>query len=346
MEPTNDSLDDKKLVDEALSLIVTLHELPDQVKRQQFADWESRSSAHSTAMQKAQESWALMGLMEEPSASQNAVLQSVRDAAPLTTRDPSRPVLFGSALAISFLVIFGIWFSVSDEIDPTPVSIQSIVTEHYRSRHGQMEFVQLSDGSSLWLDWDTAVSAKLTTRERSLTLQRGKVRILVAEDSDRPFTVHVDGVSAVAIGTEFVVNRIDTDLIEVAVLEGVVGITGESQYDPTQLRSAEAVRVTAGEPGEVTLRPIREIGSWRDGVLIFEGRPLVDVLAVLEPYSSFTLDTSGILDPNRSVSGSFLVEKADSAIRALMQTYGLEVHRQVENRLVLRSSPTRQSERL
>jgi transmembrane sensor len=154
-----------------------------------------------------------------------------------------------------------------------------------------------------------------------------------------PFSVVSAGAVATVLGTEFVVHRRGDGAVEVQVREGAVSVRPETGRATTSLAASEVVRVTDGVLGPVERRPLAEIGAWEAGVLVFEQRPLVEALETLEPYTSYHIDSSAVLDPESLVSGTFLLTKGDDALRAIMQSYRLSAELQGRNTLVLRSLP-------
>lgn len=170
-----------------------------------------------------------------------------------------------------------------------------------------------------------------------MVLVKGKALFKVAPDPERPFSVSSESAVATALGTQFVVQRLSNQAVEVEVLEGVVGVQVQDQPDVTRLGATDVVRITKGQLGEVKTRPLSELAAWRNGVLVFEKRPLIEALETLQPYTSYQIDARHILAPHRLVSGTFSLKKGDDALRVVMQNYRLTGKVKGRNTLVLRS---------
>lgn len=330
-----------ELVSEALSLLVAVNDTPDCDAQRRLAVWQSQSAMHVKALNQARDAWQLMEHMNTPALgfSDRARLTLASHTASMVDH-PQRLAIVCMLFAA---LLFGVdrWRSPAPEASLEPVAEASVFEQRFQTRRGQQEAVELPDGSSLWLDWNTSVTVRMDDARRVATLHRGKGRFLVAKQPDRPFSVAANGTAAVALGTEFVVHRMNAREIEVAVLEGVVAVADSGKPlgpNSVKLGRAQAIRVSGGQPGAVVSRPLNEIGSWRDGVLVFEGRSLREVFEALEPYSRFAVDTANVLDAEEPVSGSFLIRKADSAVTALIQTHGLAIEEQIGSRLVLRTA--------
>ena len=95
------------------------------------------------------------------------------------------------------------------------------------------------------------------------------------------------------------------------------------------------MRVDDGVMGAVAQRSLEEIGPWRDGMLIFDERPLLDALAALKPYTRYELDTSAIAAHAGRVSGVFFIEQAQDALLTILETHRIDIEQDGNTRLRL-----------
>ncbi|MEL7046432.1 MAG: FecR domain-containing protein [Pseudomonadota bacterium] len=334
-----------QLREEALELLLAVHNDsgPETIRR--VESWRARSPAHEAAFIDLQADWGLLeGISDDPLSRRERLLLALEGRIASTRDHPRRLLAPAAALCVCLIAVmlFPSWLNRDDPQLAVPLASSSDAMEaSYRTRRGESSSQSLDDGSQLWLDWDTRVRVSYSASQRLIDLDRGRARFKVMPDTQRPFVVRIDGVDVQAVGTEFVVNRLRRKEVEVAVVEGLVGVHGGERSRETRLTAAQALLVSDGVAGEVTSRPLAEIGSWRDGVLVFENRPLVEALAELQPYTRYRLDTAGVAEPERPVSGTFVVDKADKALSALMQAFELEVERQDRKLIVLRSARPR-----
>ncbi|WP_336512654.1 FecR family protein [Stutzerimonas stutzeri] len=153
----------------------------------------------------------------------------------------------------------------------------------YRTAVGERRLVELSDGSRAWLNSDTALSVDMSGRQRALRLHRGEALFEVAHDPQRPFVVRAAEREVRALGTRFDVNLLGRHM-HVEVSEGIVQVDGA---DAPPLRLIAGQQVSLGEEMPVaTVQPLDpdDASAWRRGKLIFNQRPLGDVLAQIERY--------------------------------------------------------------
>ena len=337
-----DRLPDKRLLREAFDLTVAVYD--DPTRRPEFDAWRKQSPAHERAAEQAEADWEVLGRIDDvPLSRLDTVKLAIQVRLAGLAQKPLRlaPTL-GGAMVLVAAVYLGIDTSFRSEpqSDAVPVIAEEGLTalpKSYRTGRGQQRRVELEDGSEIWLDWWTELTVSMTASERQVALLRGKALFSVASDPDRPFSVASESAVATALGTQFVVHRLGDQAVEVEVLEGTVSVQAEDEQVATRLGVADVVRVTDGEVGQVKTRPLAELGAWRQGILVFEQRPLIEALEALQPYTSYQIDASYVFASNRPVSGTFVLSKGDDALRAIMQSYRLTGEVQGRNTLVLRS---------
>ena len=333
---------DKRLLREAFDLVVAVYD--DPKRRPELDAWRKKSPVHERAAMQAEADWKVLGQVDDvPLSPFDTVKLAIQIRLARLAESPLRltPTL-GVAMVLLAVVYLGLEpaFRSQPQSDAVPVIVEAGSTASpklYRTGWGQQRTVELEDGSEVWLDWSTELTVSMTASERQIALLRGKALFSVVSDPDRPFSVASESAVATVLGTQFVVHRLGGQAVEVEVLEGAVGVRAEDEQVAMRLGAADVVRVTDGEVGQVKTRPLAEIGAWRDGILVFEQRPLIEVLEALQPYTSYQIDASYVIGANRPVSGTFVLSKGDDALRVVMQSYRLTGEVQGRNTLVLRS---------
>ncbi|MEM9388236.1 MAG: FecR domain-containing protein [Pseudomonadota bacterium] len=316
----------------------------DPTRGPELAAWRKQSPAHETAARQAEANWEVLGHVNDVPLSRFDTLKlAIQLRLARLSEGSSQPLsTLGVAVALIVVVYLGIDLGFRSEPQSGAAQVRAeeatiVSPESYKTRRAQQRTVSLDDGSEIWLDWQTELTVSMTASEREVRLLQGRAVFRVASDPDRPFSVVSDDAVATVLGTEFVVNRLHGQTVVVEVLEGAVRVQPEVGKAATRLGVGDVLRVTNGESSQVSNRPLAEIGSWRDGILVFEERPLIEALEALEPYTSYRIDASYVFDPNRPVSGTFLLSKGDAALRAIMQSYRLTGEVRGRNTLELRS---------
>ncbi|VFR42849.1 Fe2+-dicitrate sensor, membrane component [plant metagenome] len=189
---------------------------------------------------------------------------------------------------------------------------------------GGMTQQVLADGTSLWLNTDTAVRVDYGPAWRRLVLLRGEIAIVTASDPSRPFLVETDEGRMQPLGTRFNVHSAD-HVTTLAVFEGAVqahfkgGAPEGYRVDAgMQMRGGPAVAPLTPEPLQAGA------GAWTRGILQVEEARLADVLAELGRYRPGRLDCGGAVADIR-VSGTFPLRDTDRALSLLAQALPLRV---------------------
>lgn len=181
--------------------------------------------------------------------------------------------------------------------------VQPSFQQSYASQRGQQLMVTLPDdaasGSTVQLDTDTHLSARLYRNRREVALADGQAMFSVHSDPGRPFQVLAGDLRITVVGTRFSVRHtaqgVGAGHTQVAVEEGRVKVE-RLQRDADQTDKAPAmVLLTAGQMleggnaqdaglGTVTEVAPAAVAQWRSGRLSFNRTPLAQALAEFERY--------------------------------------------------------------
>lgn len=321
-EPGNAmSPDERRLSDEAVRWRVRLQaeDLTDE-ERRSFEEWTRRSDRHRTAYARIDSLW------RDLDAPSRHVWEEVRrgvepaDAAvPPVSLRWKRPALIAASVLLA--VLAGLW--VMDFGEPwTPGLVRTARGEH-ASRI-------LPDGSTVHLNTDSVVSVEFTDQKRRLVLKRGEAWFSVASEPARPFAVEAGGGTVRAIGTEFNVRQ-DHDGTTVTVIEGTVEVSPSTP--PASLPPSVRASVGAGEQvrysrsggmDKVVPADLVQVTGWRRGQLVFDLKPLGDVVEEVDRYwPGRILVLSPDLRRHR-VSGVFKTGDPDAVVHALETTFQMK----------------------
>lgn len=169
----------------------------------------------------------------------------------------------------------------------------------YHTAVGERQVITLADGSRITLNSASAVSVVFDEHERRVVLDAGEA-LFEAADEARPFVVESGAERVQGNAATFSVRR-----------------------DGRVLLARGQARV--GEH-ELALAPDAEAQTaWRRGKLIFNGKPLGQVLAELERYRHGRIVLSDSRLAAMEVSGVFDLNEPEALLRSLEQRYGLKV---------------------
>ncbi|SDK59161.1 FecR family protein [Pseudomonas delhiensis] len=288
------------LENQALDWLVELHSgRVEAGRRREFAQWRAQSPAHESAARSAEALWG--------------ALPATRAARRHRLLRPRRLAVVAAAACVAALAV-----AVAL---PTPVAG---IYADYATRTGERRLVELADGSRVWLNSASALSVDFSASRRSLHLYGGEALFEVARDAQRPFVVHAGDGEVTAVGTRFDVDSRGPG-VQVAVTEGVVRVEAGGQ---------PAVRLAAGErlayqaaPGPVQPLDLDSASAWQRGKLIFNQRPLGEVLAELERYLPGRILLTDEVLRRHKVSGVFDLDDPDALLQTLQRLQPVRVTR-------------------
>jgi transmembrane sensor len=320
---------------------------------QEAAEWIARLDADRSPEARAHfEAWKAQGRGNREAAerlealwSELDVLGELRLAEPAAERRPARgrregpsrrrtPWLSAAAAAAAVLVVAGGYALLA----PQPPQV-------YETALGKQRTVTLADGSTVQLNTNTVIEVRFRQRARDIRLARGEAFFEVAPDKSRPFTVYAGAGSVQAVGTAFAV-RVDHEDLRVTLTKGVIRLkrTEAPASAPDAIltaqsgRHAEAVVTPAGiQREEMDSQAVARELSWRQGILVFDGEPLPNVISDVSRYTDVQIE---IADPKLrtlKIAGYFDAGDVDPMLDALESGFGVHVERLGPKRVRLTS---------
>lgn len=271
-----------------------------------FLVWINASPAHREAYAEVEALWENLRGLDSVADKQLA------EARAYLARRRRRPTLRRLAMAAAVLLTAGlVW-----QLDP----LSHLNDQTHRTAQGQIKAIDLADGSRLELDTDSAARVHYSRREREIRLVRGRAVFTVAHGDSRPFEVFAGKGKIRDIGTRFDVRH-GADGVAVAVLDGEVEVAGTASSAPVTLRRGQQISYAPGGAlGPVQVVDIDAYSAWREGKLVFHGRPLREVLEELGRYqpARLTVTAPGVLDT--LVSGVFPTGDLPQAMQTIAAT--------------------------
>jgi transmembrane sensor len=206
----------------------------------------------------------------------------------------------------------------------------------YETGLGEWQKIQLPDGTTVNLNTDTELNARISGSRRDIILTRGEALFHVAHDTTRPFYVTAGGTVIRAVGTAFSVRIRDSEHVDVLVEEGRVAVAPPGKQanfeNPSLLASADMV--SAGEGANVR-RSVVSIHSvlakditrklaWTEGYLAFQGETLADVVQEFNRYNQRQITIADPSIVNLQFGGIFRTTELDSFVATLQHSFNVE----------------------
>jgi transmembrane sensor len=143
--------------------------------------------------------------------------------------------------------------------------------------------VALEDGSHVYLNRHSQLDVRFDGDRRSVSLLRGEAAFDVAHDSAHPFVVAAGDHQVEVLGTAFNVLNHGDDFA-VVVQRGMVAVTPASTAKTVRLIAGQSLEQRGREPPALSNVAPDRASTWRQGVLVYRGRPLTDVADDLTRY--------------------------------------------------------------
>lgn len=241
----------------------------------------------------------------------------------------------------------------------------------YVTRIGEQRLTQLADGSVIRLNTNSVVEVDFSEGFRDIRLVRGEAEFAVAKNPERPFRVYARNQRVQAVGTAFIVH-VQDDKIDVMVTEGEVMLATRSEAPPvvteprtdsvappapassiayvetlSALKAGQSARMNLETPAGGTLLSAVDVEvieepddmdrrlSWREGLLVFDGDLLEDVVREVSRYTTVAIE---ITDPEvraTRIGGQFPVGETDAMFDVLENSFGFTITRLSEDRVLI-----------
>jgi len=264
--------------------------------REQFAAWLEASEENRVAWMQAQRLWDVFDEADD-SDMIAALARAARKAGPEPTIKPLRPWLVAASVAAA-IVLAGLfagvrqgWFEPSGARDQVVAaaapSLTAFGSADYVTGRGQKSMIDLSDGTRLTLDADSAIDVAFANGRRDVRLLRGRAFFDVAHDRDHPFAVQAAERVITALGTQFDVSLLSGGL-QVVLTEGSVsvGVASEKAAGASvKLKPGQTFLAPKDGVGKVTTADVDKALAWKQDVVEFRDQPLSEAIVDLNRYT-------------------------------------------------------------
>jgi len=264
---------------EAAEWVIRLAGDAPEAARAEFRDWIGRDPAHGAAFAHAERTWEELGLIRQ-------------------VRGRSRRVLVLPLIAL--LAGLPLYLAHDD--------LRIRLEADHVAPLGENLSVTLEDGSRVTLASGAALAVDYDPETRLVRLLRGKAYFApepAATSGRRAFMVEAGDTRSTALGTEFSVD-LQGDAVDVIVARHSVRVEDMSgQASPVVVAEGMGLRTTDGATPIPEARNVDFATAWRRGDLVFDDRPLAEVVEELNRYRHGRILLRGKALADRRVSGVF-----------------------------------------
>lgn len=279
----------------------------DQRQYQAFQAWLHSDPSHAIAFAEIERLWGELDAIKPPIPS--TIGPSGKPIAPHLSAwfhalGTPRFFRWPTAMALGCLLF---WLS--------PLSV--FLRADFQTGIGEMRTIRLSDGSKVHLNSDSAFSVVMKANARQIELLKGEALFEVDADPGRPFRVHAGNGTVTALGTAFNIRLTGNDT-QVTVTEHSVAIKLDDRDETSKLDEGQTLAY--GSPlgmGKAQITDTHAVTAWQRGKLVFENKPLGEVIAELNRYHRgyLMIGDAGIAE--RRVNGVFRTDDTLAVVNAL-----------------------------
>jgi transmembrane sensor len=192
------------------------------------------------------------------------------------------------------------------------------LTADYSTATAEIEAVDLTDGSKVWLGPDSAIDVAWYADRREMRLRAGTAFFEVAPDAARPFSVNIDGVKTTVLGTAFDIRR-DAYGVEIAVQHGKVRVASGPKVLADHLTAGQWLRIDNMGSSQQGARAATQIGAWRQYQLIARNQSIAEIIDQIRPYFSGIIIVDDESLAERRLTGIYNLADPVSALEAVAQ---------------------------
>ncbi|TFF52746.1 iron dicitrate transport regulator FecR [Pseudomonas putida] len=297
---------DLKTLEAAATWYVQLNDgANSEARTQAWRQWLQASPQHAAAwarVEKLQQQWAMV----PPQAALSGL-----GAAQAQRRDVLK--VLGLLMAMGG----GSWLAAEQ------VPHRALLAQH-STRTGERRALHLEDGSQLELNVDTALDVRYATKVRAIQLYQGEILVRpVSDRQQRPFIVHTDDGSVLALSTAFSIRKLAQET-RVGVLEASVEVRPLRHPDRVlQLHAGQQVSFDQDVVLDAHALPA-DSTAWLQGMLSVNDWRLGDFLEELGRYRPGVLRCASSIQA-MSISGAFRIDDTDIALANLPKTLPVKV---------------------
>lgn len=283
-----------------------------------------RDPGYADAYARVQESWGALGAHAESAE----VMRYREEAIAYARRSSARRWLKAhtyargwrtAAVAVGVSLLLGVAWQLSP---------YGYAPGQYHTGIGEQRVLDLEDHSRIVVDAATRLRVLFTPDARIVELQEGQAQFSVAKDPTRPFKVKAGGRTIVAVGTEFTVEYVDSQ-VHVAMMEGKVAVVPTAVSEAAARAGAgEDISLTAGQElhvsrdGHSTIIPkadLQAATAWRQGKVVMRGEALGEAVERMNRYSRLQIKIDDPALTEKHMSGVFETGDTQGFVSAIQR---------------------------
>lgn len=287
-------------------------------ERAAWQDWLNEKDENRKAWQEVE---SISGMFTSLGASEH-----VSSASHLLSSSQSRTIgrrqFMKGVMGLAGLAVIGLgsWQTMPF----LPRSLTSL-TADLSTHTGQVKSYELDDGSTVWLNTNSAMDDNIANTSRHLSLLQGEAQVETVPQSAyrQPLSLSCGCGLLKTQQARFNIRSLSTEQAVLAVFEGEVAVSPLHSKETHIIKAGEQVRFSHNQVGKA--QPAQALyDSWKEGLLVVENMRLSDFVRELGRYQVGYIN----LDPRIAdlhIIGTFPTEKTDLVLDMLTKSLPIRV---------------------
>lgn len=276
-----------------------------------FREWLNADPRHIESYRQCQVAWREMGIVAAAPSILTQRAKALKTPGSISRRRALLGLTGGAVAAAGA----GVWVMTAS----SPARALIVTAP------GQRLTAPLPDGSDVTLAPLTRLRLDYQANSRRVTLEAGQAYFNVLPDDARPFTLIAGERAMVADASRFQVTLID-DAADIVVEEGILTVGSRHPRDGVLARLSAGQQASADGSGvRIGVADVEAATAWRSGRLVVRDRPLREVVAAFNRYSSDRLVLGDEMAGDVRISGSFRYDGSKEFAMALASGFDLSV---------------------
>ena len=201
--------------------------------------------------------------------------------------------------------------------------------------YGKRSAMALPDGTNVWINSGTTLRFCIDEKKSSRNLYvDGEIYIEVAKDEEKPIHIYTSDTDVKVYGTKFNVLAYKQDITHsVVLLEGKVAVIPSRSKDEINLLPNQMFEEKNND-FQVFEVNAKQYITWKDGLLLFSGNTLSDVIVRLSRYYGVKFDCNAEI-LNKSCTGKLvLFDDIDKTLSVLADMFSVK-YRKDDDKIVI-----------
>lgn len=197
-------------------------------------------------------------------------------------------------------------------------------TSDFATATGERRSIQLSDGTRLQLNTDSAVDLAFNPQQRLINLVRGEILVTCGAAASAPLLVQTRHGLFEGIDGRFAVHQ-TSDCTRLSVVSGNVTIHSPHQPNGLSTQAHAGDNYLVRQTQALLAPPLAmDIGAWADGLIVTRDMRLADFLSEVGRYRPGYLGCAAEVADLR-LSGVYRLENTDQLLAILARTLPVQV---------------------